>query len=115
MIEDEDTYIESIKHKFGGDIVSQKGKADIEMGGMLGKDGSNHVPLIVKNLDYGEVKNSMKEKEKEKGGSIGFDSFTSPIDHEPRLRRWNSVSGDNSIEDDKSEDDMFHRTSSAYH
>lgn len=93
VIEEEESYIESISHKFRGDIISQKGKVDKEIGGMLGKDGSKNVPLIVKNFDYGGVNNNMKE-EKEK-----------------ELKRWNSVYGDNS----SIEDDMFNRTSSVYH
>lgn len=114
VTEDEEIYIESI-HKFGG--LSQKGKFDIEMGGSLRKQGSNQTPLILKNLDLNEVKNNMKEKDKEKdkGGSAGFNSYTSTADQEPQFKRWNSVSGDKNVEDDKNTEDMFHRTSSAFH
>ncbi|KAK2970838.1 hypothetical protein RJ640_016634, partial [Escallonia rubra] len=110
VIEDTDTIIGSITEKFGGDMISPKGKVDIETGEMLSKDGSTPLPHILQNLDYSGFDDTLKGKEG--GGKIGFDPFFFPTYQEPKYMEWSSIHADGAIQDDKTEDDNFHRTSS---
>ncbi|KAK3011187.1 hypothetical protein RJ639_011079 [Escallonia herrerae] len=110
VIEDTDTIVASITEKFGGDMISPKGKVDIETGGMLSKDGSTPLPHILQNLDYSGFDDTLKGKEG--GGKIGFDPFFFPTYQQPNYKEWSSIHADGAIQDEKTQDDSFHRTSS---
>ncbi|XAR55834.1 Protein S-acyltransferase [Bertholletia excelsa] len=89
MVEEEDDpFIGSITSKFGKSMISSKDKNDIEMGGMLGKDGSVKLPSILQNLDYGAIDDNLK---KEGGGNIALDPFFYPNKQEQRLSDCSSA------------------------
>ncbi|KAL3819654.1 hypothetical protein ACJIZ3_005559 [Penstemon smallii] len=69
VIEEDDTIVESITKKFGGENIKMNGKIDLEHG-IVGKDGKP-LPDILQNLDYNGIEDSLK---KDKGGKI-FDPF----------------------------------------
>ena len=111
MIEDDNSITGgSIAQKFEGGIMNPKRKLDIELGGMLSKDGSMRLPQILQNLDYSGFDDNLKGKER--GGNIAFDPFFLPTDQDPKCKEWSSTNGDGTIEDDRTEDSQ---PSSTFH
>ncbi|XP_059668256.1 probable protein S-acyltransferase 1 [Cornus florida] len=101
VYEDDDAIAGSISHNFGRG-VSSKGKADIEMGGMLSKDGGIPLPNILKNLDYGGIDDTLK---KGGGEDFTFDSSLIPPEQELGDELWSSANEDNGIADERTEND----------
>ncbi|KAK6127143.1 hypothetical protein DH2020_039108 [Rehmannia glutinosa] len=102
VTEEDESYIESITKKYGGDIMKPNGKIDLELG-IYGKDGKP-LPDILQNLDYNGIDDSLK---KDNGGKIIHDPFFSPPDQEEKFGN-----GDSTVDDDGTEDSS-RRTSSA--
>ncbi|KAK6127169.1 hypothetical protein DH2020_039098 [Rehmannia glutinosa] len=100
--EEDESYIESITKKYGGDIMKPNGKIDLELG-IYGKDGKP-LPDILQNLDYNGIDDSLK---KDNGGKIVHDPFFSPPDQDEKFGN-----GDSTVDDDGT-DDSSRRTSSA--
>lgn len=97
MIEEEDSVYGSFSNRYRGDIITQKGKVDLEMG-MLRKDGS--IPHILKNLDYSEFDDSNLKK-KEGRGNIALDPFFYPsAEDDLKKKELKSVNADGKINDD---------------
>ncbi|KAL7093015.1 hypothetical protein ACP275_11G017000 [Erythranthe tilingii] len=97
--EDDDSALESISKKFGGDIIKSSMKVDLELG-LFGKDGKP-IPEMLQNLDYNGIEDSLK---KDRGGKID-PLFLTP-DQEDKYE-----TGDSPV-DDCGSDDGSHRTSS---
>ncbi|KAM7505179.1 hypothetical protein LguiB_004083 [Lonicera macranthoides] len=99
VIEEEDSVYGSFSSRYRGDMITQKGKADLEMG-MLSKEGS--IPHILKNLDYSEFDDSNLKK-KEGRGNIAFDPFFYPsAEDDLKKKELKSVNGDGKTNDDRS-------------
>ncbi|KAL1815145.1 hypothetical protein ACET3Z_017719 [Daucus carota] len=84
----------------------------------LSRDASKNVYSASKKVSLIELRYSMKGKGKElnTGGSFEIGSLA-PLDPEPRLKKWNSFTGETSSHEDlSSEDAMLHRniSSSSY-
>ncbi|XP_057487982.1 probable protein S-acyltransferase 1 [Actinidia eriantha] len=88
-----------------GGIICSKEKVDIEMGGMLGKDGGIPLLNILQNLDYGGIDENLK---KEGGGDIAFDPFFFPTKQEEKQSQWTSINGYNTTAEEKIEDRSSH-------
>ncbi|KAL3534063.1 hypothetical protein ACH5RR_007584 [Cinchona calisaya] len=71
VIEEDDTLMGSISHKFHGDIFSPKAIIDIE----LRKDGSFPFPVALQKIDCNGINDNLK---KERDGNIKFDPFLFP-------------------------------------
>ncbi|PIN18869.1 DHHC-type Zn-finger protein [Handroanthus impetiginosus] len=100
VIEEDDSFIESVTRKFGGDIIKTNGKIDLELG-ILGKDGKP-LPHVLQNLDYNGIDDSLK---KDKGGKVNLDPYFFPTDQEEKFG-----AGDSTVNDDVT-DVSSHRTS----
>ncbi|KAI8022503.1 putative protein S-acyltransferase 4 [Camellia lanceoleosa] len=64
VVEEADPTMESINQKFGREMIDSINKLDIEMRGVLSKDGGILIPNILQNLDYTGIDDNLK---KEKG------------------------------------------------
>ncbi|GER25984.1 DHHC-type zinc finger family protein [Striga asiatica] len=100
VVEEEDeSVIESVTKKYGGDCKKSKGKVDLELGINYEKDGKT-IPDILKNLDYNGIDDSLR---KDNGGEIdGLDPFFSPRSHEEE----NHKNRDSTVDHDD-DDDVF--------
>ncbi|KAI7996879.1 hypothetical protein LOK49_LG10G02498 [Camellia lanceoleosa] len=76
-----DPIMESINQKFGRGMISSKDKLDIEMEGVLSKDGGILILNILQNLDYAGIDDKLKE---EGGGDNAFDPLFSPTKEDHR-------------------------------
>ena len=106
VVEDDDPIMGSISQKFGRVIIGSKEKVDIEMGGMLGKDGGIPLLNILQNLDYGGIEESLKKKEG--GEDIACDPFFFPTKQEEKQSQWTSINGCNTTTEEKTEDRSSH-------
>ncbi|GFY84637.1 DHHC-type zinc finger family protein [Actinidia rufa] len=104
VVEDDGPIMGSISQKFGRGIIGSKEKVDIEMGGMLGKDGGIPLLNILQNLDYGGIDENLK---KEGGGDIAFDPLFFPTKQEEKQSQWTS-NGYNTTAEEKIEDHSSH-------
>lgn len=59
VTEEDNELLYSMSRKFGGDIIKQNGKIDLELG-ILAKDGKG-IPDILQNLDYNGIDDSLKK------------------------------------------------------
>ncbi|KAI7998843.1 putative protein S-acyltransferase 2 [Camellia lanceoleosa] len=62
VVEEADPIMESINQKFGKGMMRSKDKLDIEMEGVLSKDGGILIPNILQNLDYAGINDNMKKE-----------------------------------------------------
>ncbi|CAA0832885.1 Probable protein S-acyltransferase 3 [Striga hermonthica] len=96
----DESVIESVTKKYGGDCKKSNGKVDLEMG-IYEKDGKP-IPDILKNLDYNGIDDSLR---KDNGGEIdGLDPFFSPRSHEEEKHE----NRDSTVDDD---DDLLEYSS----
>ncbi|KAL3534079.1 hypothetical protein ACH5RR_002540 [Cinchona calisaya] len=109
VIEEDDTFMGSISHKFRGDIINHKAIIDIEMGGKLSKDGTYALPDILQKIDYNGINDSLK---KEGGENIKFDPLLFPNAEELKDSQWRTRNEECTADDDRS-DDSSQRASSA--
>ncbi|KAI3446533.1 hypothetical protein Pfo_003198, partial [Paulownia fortunei] len=79
VAEEDDSAVESITKKFGGNIIKSNAKIDLELG-IFSKDGKP-LPDILQNLDYNGIDDSLK---KDNGGKIILDPFFFPPDQEEK-------------------------------
>ncbi|KAL6997827.1 putative protein S-acyltransferase 4 [Sarracenia purpurea var. burkii] len=103
--DDDDPVIGSITQRFGRGIIGSNEKVDIEMGGMLRKDGGIPLPHILQNLDYGGIDDNLK---KEGEGDVPFDPFFYPRKQERRDSQWTSTNGYSTNANGKTEDGLPH-------
>lgn len=104
VIDDDESIMASISHKFRGDIMNPKAMLDIESG-KLGKDGIFPLEILQK-IDYSGINDSLK---KEGGGNIVFDPFLYQTAEEVKEPEWR-----NTTDNDRSEDSS-HRSSAEVH
>lgn len=93
VTEEDDSIVESISRKYGGDIIKSNGKIDLELG-ILGKDGKP-LPNILQNLDYNGIEESLK---KGKGGKVNLDPYFFPTDQEDKYATEDSLVDDDGTE-----------------
>lgn len=105
VVEEADPIMESINQKFGRGMISSKDKLDIEMGGVLSKDGGILIPNILQNLDYAGIDDNLK---KEGGGDNAFDPLFSPTKEEHRHSQWSPNNRYSTSVDERSEDGSSH-------
>lgn len=98
VIEEDDASMRSMSmsHKFGS--MHSKGKFDLEMGGILGKDAAFPV-------DYGGIDKSLK---KTKNNNANFDPLFFPDDHDGESTHSNEQ---RTVEDGRTEEDSNPRSS----
>ena len=87
-MQEADPIMESINQKFGRGMIDSKDKLDIEMGGVLSKDGGILIPNILQNLDYTGIDDNLK---KEGEGDDAFDPLFSPTKEEHRHSQWSPI------------------------
>lgn len=106
---EDDTFRESISHKFHGDSFNPKAIIDIEMGGKLSKDSTFPLPDILEKIDYNGISDSLK---KEGGEHIKFDPFLFPNAQEFKEHQWGTTNEECSTDHHRS-DGSSQRASSA--
>ncbi|THG14772.1 hypothetical protein TEA_027317 [Camellia sinensis var. sinensis] len=104
VVEEADPIMESINQKFGRGMISSKDKLDIEMGGVLSKDGGILIPNILQNLDYAGIDDNLKKE----GGDNAFDPLFSPTKEEHRHSQWSPNNRYSTSVDERSEDGSSH-------
>ncbi|GMP62800.1 hypothetical protein CsSME_00024762 [Camellia sinensis var. sinensis] len=87
VVEERDPTMESIHQKFGREMIDSINKLDIEMGGVLSKDGGILIPNILQNLDYTGIDDNLKKEE----GDDAFDPLFSPTKEEHRHSQWSPI------------------------
>ncbi|KAF5946652.1 hypothetical protein HYC85_016880 [Camellia sinensis] len=104
VVEEGDPTMESINQKFGREMIDSINKLDIEMRGVLSKDGGILIPNILQNLDYTGIDDNLK---KEGEGDDAFDPLFSPTKEEHRHSQWSPNNRYSTSVDGRSEDVIY--------
>lgn len=102
VIEEDDPSVKSISmnHKYGS--INSKGKFDLEMGGILGKDGT------LQNMDYSGIDDTLK---KARSDNANFDPLFFPDDQDTNDAESMHSNGQRTVEDGRTDEGRNHGSS----
>ncbi|KAL8489167.1 hypothetical protein ACS0TY_025169 [Phlomoides rotata] len=86
VIQEDNSFVDSISQRYCGDIVKPNGKIDLELG---------KPPSFLQNLDYNGIDESLK---KDKGGNVNLDPYFFPTDQEDKYATEGSLADDDGTE-----------------
>ncbi|KAL8493612.1 hypothetical protein ACS0TY_024698 [Phlomoides rotata] len=86
VIQEDNSFADSISQRYCGDIVKPNGKIDLELG---------KPPSFLQNLDYNGIDESLK---KDKGGNVNLDPYFFPTDQEDKYATEGSLADDDGTE-----------------